>query len=205
MDTQRLRELITQTPWVIERYREAMLKGGVGYDEVPVFSGFGPKSPLDEGMQGLADIEAAYIGALARHCITQGTIPPIPLKGFWWIKGQCRGIKNSVETIMPTIYHLKAYAPEVLDTEGIDGILEGMETIRETSLKIFPNEDNDWIELDEAMRLTGRSERTLRLWRENGWVECLNDNWGVMYSKAGIMQVLKIKEENMHRGKSLEK
>ena len=59
-----------------------MISGAPGYQDVVVFQGFGPQSPVNEDAMEMADLEAAFIGNLARYCMAIGSIPRIPLKGF---------------------------------------------------------------------------------------------------------------------------
>ena len=52
-----------------------MQPGGVGYNDTPTFGGFSPKSPCSDHAMELGDMEAAFVGNLARYCMAIGTIP----------------------------------------------------------------------------------------------------------------------------------
>ena len=168
-----------------------MLPGGVGYSDTPSFGGFGPKSPCSDHAMELGDMEAAFVGNLARYCMVIGTIPRHSLKGLWWVDGECKGLgvvdwESDVEPIEPLINHLIYWAPYIIGTEGVDELLRAGEETRWYSKKMFPNENTEWVGMEEAERITGRKARTIRLWKEKGWIETLDDNWGVMYSRAGL-------------------
>ena len=151
----------------------------------------------------MGDLEAAFVGNLARYCMAMGTIPRRPLKGFWWVNGVCRGVNGGFDEdefdlfgnpngfdylheVREVVQHLRTWAPAVVKTEGVEELLSAGDDVRWYSLKMFPQEDMDWINEDEACELSGRSTRTLRLWRDNGWVSHIKDNWGVLYSKGAI-------------------
>ena len=48
-----------------------MLPGGVGYSDTPSFGGFSSKSPCSDHAMELGDMEAAFVGNLARYCMVQ--------------------------------------------------------------------------------------------------------------------------------------
>ena len=172
-----------------------MQPGGVGYSDTPSFGGFGPKSPCSDHAMELGDMEAAFVGNLARYCMALGTIPPHSLKGLWWVNGECKGISTHNEDahtlpIQGLINHLIYWAPYIIGTEGVDELLRAGEETRQYSKGMFPQEDTRWVGMEEAERITGRKARTIRLWKEKGWIETLDDNWGVMYSRNGLETVL---------------
>ena len=94
-DAQELTEHLQLSCAMIRRHRSRMIPGGIGYSDNPTFGGFGPKSPCNESAMEMGDMEAAFVGNLARYCIARGSIPAIPLKGFWWVNGVCRGVGGS--------------------------------------------------------------------------------------------------------------
>ena len=168
-----------------------MLPGGVGYSDTPTFGGFSPKSPCSDHAMELGDMEAAFVGNLARYCMVIGTIPPHSLRGLWWVNGECKGISTHNEDaatlpIQGLINHLIYWAPYIIGTEGVDELLRAGEETRWYSKKMFPQEDNQWLTLEQACELTGRKPFTINQWRLKGWIETLDDNWGVMYSRAGL-------------------
>lgn len=168
-----------------------MLPGGVGYSDAPTFSGFGPKSPCSEHAMELGDAEAAFIGNLAYYCMRLGSIPRHHLRGLWFVNHECKGLgvvdwESDVEPIYPLINHLIQHAEDIVNTEGVDELLKAGEETRWYSKKMFPQESPQWVTLEEAEKITGRSKKTIQDWRRQGWVEVLDDNWGVMFSRAGL-------------------
>ena len=176
-----------------------MHPGGVGYSDTPTFGGFSPKSPCSDHAMELGDMEAAFVGNLARYCMAIGTIPRHSLKGLWWVNGECKGILTYDEDaatlpIQGLINHLAYWAPYIVGTEGVDELLRAGEETRQYSKGMFPQEDTRWVGIEEAQKITGRKTRTIRLWKERGWIETLDDNWGVMYSRAGLETIMEMKE-----------
>jgi hypothetical protein len=194
-----------------------MISGAPGYQDVVVFEGFGPQSPVNEDAMAMADFEAAFIGNLARYCMAMGTVPRIPLKGFWWVRGVCRGMKNAMiedefdfagnfsgsNVLAPidrVIDHLRAHVGSVLATEGVEDILRAGEDTRWYSLKLFPQEDDVWLSEEQAMSRTGVGLRALQKWRKEGVVEYIKDENGVEYRRSSLELMAEIKRGNMLRG-----
>lgn len=215
-DAQELDQHLTQTCDMIRRHRGRMLPGGVGYQDTPTFGGFGPKSPCSEHAMELADLEAAFVGNLAKYCMTMGTIPTRPRKGFWWVNGECKGIKGGLDEdeydmwgepnghdylsdVRDLVGHLRVWAPSIVRTEGVEELLSAGEDIRWYSLKMFPQEDDNMISEDEAIEYTNRTRKTLWEWRKSGVVEAVKDNYGIMYSKQSLDIVLEVKRGNSAR------
>ena len=172
-----------------------MHPGGVGYSDTPTFGGFSPKSPCSDHAMELGDMEAAFVGNLARYCMAIGTIPPHSLKGLWWVNGECKGISTHNEDaatlpIQGLVNHLIYWAPYIIGTEGVDELLRAGEETRQYSKGMFPQEDTRWVGIEEAERITGRARKTIQDWRREGWIQALDDNWGVMYSRDGLETVL---------------
>ena len=175
-----------------------MLPGGVGYSDTPSFGGFGPKSPCSDHAMELGDMEAAFVGNLARYCMALGTIPRHSLRGLWWVNGECKGISTHNEDaatlpIQGLINHLAYWAPYIIGTEGVDELLRAGEETRQYSKGMFPQEDTRWVGIEEAQRITGRAKFTINQWRLKGWIEALDDNWGVMYSRPGLETIMEMK------------
>ena len=175
-----------------------MQPGGVGYSDTPTFGGFSSKSPCSDHAMELGDMEAAFVGNLARYCMALGTIPRHSLRGLWWANGECKGISTHNEDaatlpIQGLINHLAYWAPYIIGTEGVDELLRAGEETRQYSKGMFPQEDTRWVGIEEAQRITGRKARTIRLWKEKGWIETLDDNWGVMYSRPGLETIMEMK------------
>lgn len=191
MDAEKLEEHLKATASYIERHRSRLTVGGAGYSDVPCSAGFTSKLPLTLSALDMADMEAAFVGGLAKYCMAVGSVPRASLKAFWFINGECRGLRGDrLAELRQTARHLIRYAPFVIGTEGVQPLLDVGEEIRGVSKKMFPQEDDDWLTVEQACELTGRSARTLRRWHESGWVETLNDNWGLMYSRKGLLAAL---------------
>ena len=168
-----------------------MQPGGIGYSDTPTFGGFSSKSPCSDHAMELGDMEAAFVGNLARYCMVIGTIPRHSLKGLWWVNGECKGISTTgPQAIQGLINHLIYWAPYIIGTEGVDELLRAGEETRWYSERLSPQETERWVGIEEAERITGRKARTIRRWKEEGWIETLDDSWGVMYSKNGLETVL---------------
>ena len=175
-----------------------MQPGGVGYSDTPTFGGFSPKSPCSDHAMELGDMEAAFVGNLARYCMALGTIPRHSLRGLWWVNGECKGILTHDEDaatlpIQGLINHLIYWAPYIIGTEGVDELLRAGEETRQYSKGMFPQEDTRWVGIEEAQRITGRAKFTINQWRLKGWIETLDDNWGVMYSRPGLETIMEMK------------
>ena len=111
-DAQELTELIKYTPNMIARHRVHAEKGGVGYSDTPTVGGFEPSLPMAYDFMDAADMEAAWLGNVMKHCVNMGAIPPLKFepfharaqdrtdrlhgtwwgRGFWWVNGRCKGL-----------------------------------------------------------------------------------------------------------------
>ena len=111
-DAQELTELIKDTPSMIARHRVHAEKGGVGYSDTPTVGGFEPSLPMAYDFMDAADMEAAWLGNVMKHCVNMGAIPPLKFepfhdrkqdrtdrlhgtwwgRGFWWVNGRCKGL-----------------------------------------------------------------------------------------------------------------
>lgn len=183
-----------------------MPPGGVGYSDSPTFGGFGPKLPFSIHAMELGDLEAAFVGNLARYCMAMGTIPPYSLRGLWWVNKECKGLavmdwESDVEPIQGLINHLIRYAPFIVGTEGVEDILENGRSTRWYGEKMFPNEAAEWVSEQDAVNMVGRTVQTLREWRRSRMVTFLKDRNGIMYKKEDLELMVMIKAENMRRGK----
>ena len=203
MDTQKLTEHLAETPSYIARHRELMTPGNLGYSDVPTSKGFGPKSPLNEHAMQLGDLEAAFVGNLARHCMILGTIPPHPLKGLWFIDGECKGIHTyGLKTLPALIRHLIHWAPHIIGTEGIQDILKAGEETRWYTKRTLPGEQKEtWITQKQAEELTGRAYKTLWTWRKEGIVRHHKNKYGIVYNKQDLELMEKIRRENQKVGR----
>ena len=187
-DAQELDQHLKETEWFIEQHRAQAVATSTGYsDEEPTFSGFGPKSPCNDNALDMADEEAVAVEYLARYCIARGSIPAIPLKGFWWSKTRCLGLKSGdLSGFRKVVGHLRRYVDAVFETEGIAEHLELMEGVRLYGKRMFPNEDTDWLTMEEAIEFTGKSQATIYEWLKAGGIPTLDDRWGLMISKKHL-------------------
>lgn len=217
MDAEALDKHLRETPSFLQRHRGRMISGAPGYQDVVVFQGFGPQSPVNEDAMEMADLEAAFIGNLARYCMAIGSIPRIPLKGFWWVNGECKGMKcamiedefdlmgnhNGNDVLAPirhVVKHLRVHVGAILATEGVGPILDAGAHTRWYSLKMFPQEDDRWETEAEVRSRTGMDRTTLWRWRKAGHIECIKDSNGIAYKASDINLMMEVKRENMLRG-----
>ena len=203
MDTKALIEHLTDTPSYIARHRELMAPTNLGYSDMPTSSGFGPRTPLNEHAMHLADMEAAFIGNLARYCMEMGTIPPHSLKGLWFVDHECKGIHTyGLKTLPALINHLTYWAPHIIGTEGIQDILKAGEETRWYTKRTLPGEQQDeWITQKQAEELTGRAYKTLWTWRKEGIVRHHKNKYGIVYNKQDLELMKQIREENQKVGR----
>lgn len=204
MDAQKLTEHLKETPHYIAHLRELMTPGNHGYSEVPTSRGFGPRTPLNEHAMHLADMEAAFIGNLAKYCIAMGTIPPHSLKGLWFINSECKGLHTYGLRELPTlINHLTHWAPYIIGTEGIDDLLKaGEETRWYTKHTLTHEQQDEWITQKQAEQLTGRAYKTLWTWRNQGIVRHHKNKYGIVYNKQDLELMAKIRRENQKVGRN---
>ena len=189
------------TPAMIKRHRSRMMPGGVGYSDTPTFGGFGPKSPCSEHAMELGDLEAAFVGNLARYCMHMGTLPLFSLRGLWWVNGECKGLgvvdwDTDVGPIIPLIHHMQHYAPFIVGTEGVEDMLQAGRETRWYSEKMFPTEMGDWITVKKAAHLADRTPETIIEWINSGSVRSII---GVSYREVfepDIYKMLEIVREN---------
>src|SRR5699024_9097254 len=211
-DVQELTELIKDTPNMIARHRVHAEKGGVGYSDTPTVGGFEPSLPMAYDFMDAADMEAAWLGNVMKHCVNMGAIPPLKFepfhareqdrtdrlhgtwwgRGFWWVNGRCKGLAGG-QAEEPTYgffgkvsngwrgdidaiaQHLQTWAPTVLRVEGVDPFITDGERIRTFSQRCFPAEVDEWLSIDRAAKLTGKSWHTIRDWVKHGTVSYVGE------------------------------
>lgn len=183
-----------------------MAPGGVGYSDAPTFGGFNSKPPLSLHAMELADLEAAFVGNLARYCMAMGTIPPYSLRGLWWVNGECKGLsvmdwESDVEPIQGLINHLIRYAPFIVGTEGVEDILDAGRDTRRYGEKMFPNEIGEWATVEEAAIQAGRSTRTIRRWIQAGTVRSFGNSDFTEVLLEDVLIMKRVADENMRRGR----
>ena len=159
-----------------------------------------------------ADMEAAWLGNVMKHCVNMGAIPPIKFepfharkqdrtdrlhgtwwgRGFWWVNGRCKGLAGG-QAEEPTYgvfgkvsngwrgdidaiaQHLQTWAPTVLRVEGVDPFIVDGERIRTFSQRCFPAEVDEWLSIERAAKLTGKSWHTIRDWVKHGTVSYVGE------------------------------
>ena len=211
-DAQELAELIKDTPNMIARHRVHAEKGGVGYSDTPTVGGFEPSLPMAYDFMDAADMEAAWLGNVMKHCVNMGAIPPLKFqpfhdrkqdrtdrlhgtwwgRGFWWVNGRCKGLAGG-QAEEPTYgffgkvsngwrgdidaiaQHLQTWAPTVLRVEGVDPFITDGERIRTFSQRCFPAEVDEWLSIERAAKLTGKSWHTIRDWVKHGTVSYVGE------------------------------
>lgn len=162
--------------------------------------GFGPKSPTNETAIERADEEAAIVGNMALYCMSLGAIPHVPMRGFWRVHGVCRGMMvDGLQGVERVCRHLRVHLGDVLRAEGIELYLRQAEDIRALSKAMFPNEDPDWLTIEEAMEYTGKSRKTIMDWVRAGGMRTLDDRWGMMIHRQSLQMKQAIILGNMFR------
>ena len=211
-DAQELTELIKDTPNMIARHRVHAEKGGVGYSDTPTVGGFEPSLPMAYDFMDAADMEAAWLGNVMKHCVNMGAIPPLEFqpfherkqdrtdrlhgtwwgRGFWWVNGRCKGLAGG-QAEEPTYgffgkvsngwrgdidviaQHLETWAPTILRVEGVEPFIVDGVSIRRFSQRCFPAEVDEWLSIERAAKLTGKSWHTIRDWVKHGTVSYVGE------------------------------
>ena len=171
-------------------------------------------------MIDLADAEAAHLGNIASTCIRRGAIPPVSLRPLWFTnRGKCIGLRiighdddefdlngehdgtDYLDPLFPIVQHLKAYAGEVVETEGVEWLLYEWQHTRDIYHEMYPAEDPDWATAEQGARIVGRSVKTLNDWRREGFVEVLDDGLGeTLYSLSGLQAAVEAMKNNEKKG-----
>lgn len=164
-----LREHLLSSPSIIERHRSLLEPAGkpLGDDSPGGVNGFSSKLPFNLLAMEMSDQEALVIGSLARYCIELGAIPRMRLNAFWWVNGHCMGLRTgSMAALRQACRTMSNHAEEIVNAEGVGEYLEELIRVRARSLKIFPQENDDWVGVKEAADIAGTSEDTVRKWIE---------------------------------------
>lgn len=219
LDAQQLRRHLDGTIDAIRRHRSRIQRGGIGYTDTPTFGGFGPKSPCNDGAMDLADSEAASLGNIALTCMRRGTIPPVSLRPLWFTnRGKCIGLRiighdedefdmwgnhtgaDYLDPLFPIVSHLKAYAGEVLETEGIEWLLYEWQHTRDLYHEMYPAEAGEWVTVDLAADRAGRTTRTIRRWMDAKTIRFLGSGPHAEVLWGDVELMLKVVDENRRRG-----
>ena len=113
-------------------------------------------------------------------------------RGFWWVNGRCKGLAGG-QAEEPTYgffgkvsngwrgdidaiaQHLQTWAPTVLRVEGVEPFITDGERIRTFSQRCFPAEVDEWLSIERAAKLTGKSWHTIRDWVKHGTVSYVGE------------------------------
>lgn len=172
-----LREHLLSSPSIIERHRSLLEPAGkpLGDDSPGGVNGFSSKLPFNLLAMEMSDQEALVIGSLARYCIELGAIPRMRLNAFWWVNGHCMGLRTgSMAALRQACRTMSNHVEEIVNAEGVGEYLEELIRVRARSLKIFPQENDDWVGVKEAADIAGTSEDTVRKWIESNSIRVYN-------------------------------
>ena len=102
-------------------------------------------------------------------------------RGFWWVNGRCKGLAGG-QSEEPTYgffgkvsngwrgdidaiaQHLQTWAPTILRVEGVEPFIVDGVSIRRFSQRCFRAEVDEWLSIERAAKLTGKSWHTIRDW-----------------------------------------
>ena len=191
------------------RARAQITPGGdtIG-DGMPHAGGFGPRSPLSHHMLDLADSLTRALHGLCEALWASGGMPREHLPGLWTRRNldtfgrEVLGDLSGGEGMRHVHRYVHQYAPYIAGAPGIDGALADLEWYINRGLKLFPREAAKWITIEQACKLSGRARKTVEDWRRAGWVESIRDEYGTMYSRAGIITAVEAADERKKAGKS---
>ena len=189
------------------RARAQIAPGGdtIG-DGMPHAGGFGPRPPLSHPMLDLADSLTRTLHGLCEALWESGALPREHLPGLWTRRNldtfgrEALGDLSSGEGMQHVHSYVHQYAPYIAGVPGIEDALADVEWYVNRGLKLFPREAARWITIEQACKLSGRSARTIKDWRTNKWVDTITDEYGTLYSRAGVLAVVEsIKQANIER------
>lgn len=165
-------------------------------DGMPHAGGFGPRAPLSHPALDLADNLTRTLHGLCEALWGAGIMPREHLPGLWTRRNLDTFGREVLGDLSPGtgMRHVHEYvtrnAAWIAGVPLIEDALAALELNVNKGLKMFPVSAPKWITLGEACRLSGRSERTIKDWRTNKWVDTISDEYGVLYSRAGILATI---------------
>lgn len=189
------------------RAREQITPGGntIG-DGMPHAGGFGPKAPLDHEMLDLADNLTRTLHGLCEALWKSGVMPRRHLPGLRTRRDldsfgrEVLGNVRDGEGMRHVARYVRNHAPYIAGVPNIEQPLADLEYVVNKALKVFPRESPQWITIEQACKLSGRSARTIKDWRTNKWVDTITDEYGVLYSREGVLAVVEsIRQANVER------
>lgn len=164
-------------------------------DGMPHAGGFGPKAPLSHPMLDLADSLTCTLHGLCEALWGAGTMPREHLPGLWARRDigsfgrQVLGDLSGGQGMKHVHAYVTAHAHWIAGVPLVEDDLAAVEHVVNRGLKMFPREAPKWVTLEQACKLSGRSKWTIKDWRKHKWVDTIKDEYGVMYSRAGIIAV----------------
>lgn len=159
----------------------------------------GSKPPGNLSADQIADAEVSFVGNIADFCIAMGSIPPVKMGCFFRSEtGEVKGLRPAsvVEDgyserypgLEHVISHLRAYAGEVVSTEGVGVLLTAGEHTRAWSRYYYDKPNKDYVTIKEAASEVGVVPRTIYRWIENSWIECIQDMYGEVIVEIGSVR-----------------
>ena len=156
----------------------------------------GSKPPGNLSAQALADMEVCFVGNLIDYCVAMGSVPPVRMGCFWRdCEGGILGLRSSgiVEDehgerypdLERVISHLRAYAGEVVTTEGVGDLLRAGEATRDCLRFYYDKPDRNYRPIRDVAADIGRAPRTIQEWITNQWVDCIQDTMGEVIVEVG--------------------
>ena len=195
VDAEYINNLVTTTTTLHERARARVTppQDTLG-DGMPGSSGFGPKVPLSAGMLSLADSLTANLHGLCELMWGMGVMPREHLPHLWRRRdfdGGIEAIGDDVtgEGIKYVAAYVRRTAPYIAGTPGIEWAIDRLEHVIDIGLKMFPQENVNWVSVEDASRASGRTASTIGQWIKHGSVRALNDNWGKMVDISDVMRL----------------
>ena len=191
------------------RARAQITPGGdtIG-DGMPHAGGFGPRPPLSHPMLDLADSLTRALHGLCEALWAAGGMPREHLSGLWTRRNldtfgrEVLGDLSNGEGMRHVHRYVHQYAPYIAGAPGIEDSLADLEWYVNRGLKLFPREAAKWITIEQACKLSGRARKTVEDWRRAGWVESIRDEYGTMYSRAGIITAAEAADVRKRAGKA---
>lgn len=191
------------------RARAQITPGGdtIG-DGMPHAGGFGPRPPLSHPMLDLADNLTRALHGLCEALWGSGVLPREHLPGLWTRRDmgtfgrEVLGDLSGGEGMRHVHRYVREYAPYIAGAPGVEDVLADLEWYVNRGLKLFPREAAKWITLEQACKLSGRARKTVEDWRRAGWVESIRDEYGTMYSRAGIIAAAEAADTRKKAGKA---
>ena len=159
-------------------------------------------------MLDLADNLTRTLHGLCEALWAAGGMPREHLSGLWTRRNldtfgrEVLGDLSNGEGMRHVHRYVHQYAPYIAGAPGIEDSLADLEWYVNRGLKLFPREAAKWITIEQACKLSGRARKTVEDWRRAGWVESIRDEYGTMYSRAGIITAAEAADVRKRAGKA---